>query len=128
MAIDTDVNTETNTITRTVLGKLNIADIKRVMYDIQFHPDFQKGMHAIWDLSQADVSDISTHDIIDLIKHIEKTIDRRGTDFKVAIVAPGDLSYGVSKIFEGHGTELPVFIRVMRDRKEADAWINEVDE
>jgi predicted amino acid dehydrogenase len=114
MAIDTDVNTETNTITRTVLGKLNTA--------------FIKGMNAIWDLTQADVSNISTHDIMDLIKHIQKGFDKRGTDFKVAIVAPGDLSYGVSKIFEGHGTELPVSIRVMRNRKEADVWINQADE
>jgi hypothetical protein len=128
MAIDTDVNTETNTITRTVLGKLNTADIKMVTNDTLFHPDFIKGMNAIWDLTQADVSNISTHDIMDLIKHIQKGFDKRGTDFKVAIVAPGDLSYGVSKIFEGHGTELPVSIRVMRNRKEADVWINQADE
>jgi hypothetical protein len=128
MGINTTINTDAKTITRRVSGKLSVADIKTAMQDIQHHPEFKKGMHAIWDLSQADVRDISSHDIKDLIREIQKAIDLRGSDFKIAIIAPEDLSYGLSKVFEGYGMELPIFIRVMRSHDEANAWINTQDE
>lgn len=123
MAIDTEVNTADGIILRTGIGVVDINEIKNAFFDSLHHPDFKKEMNAIWDFSQADVSAISTQEILHLIKYLQQNINKRGADFKMAIVASEDLSFGLAKMFQGLGMELPIAIRVVRSRDEAFEWL-----
>ena len=125
MSIDSRVNQKSNTIIRTVTGKLTVADIKQAFADSLSHPDFKTNMHVIWDFNQADGSKLSTEQLIEVVEYIRSNSDIRGADYKIILVAPVDLSFGLSRIFEGYGNNLPESIHVVRNITEAYRWIED---
>ena len=123
MSINSKINQELNTIIRTVTGELTIADVKDAFTESLSHPDFKINMHVIWDLTEADVSKTSMDQLIDIVKYIRNNIDNRGADYKIIIVAPIDISFGMSRMFEGFGNDLTQSIHVLRELDEAYKWI-----
>lgn len=125
MSIKTTINNETNIIVRTVSGPLSASDIKQAFNASLQEEDFQKNMHVIWDLTDAEISNIKSEDMFDVIDHILKLMDERGSDYKIAIVAPSDLAFGVSRIFKAYGSGLPVSINVLKNMQQACNWIHD---
>ena len=123
MPVNSKVNTELNIIVRTVTGELASDDVSQAISESLLDPDFKENMHVIWDLTQADVNKISTEQLLYVVEYIRSKIDSRGANYKIAIVAEMDLSYGISKMFEGYGGDLPVSIHVYRNIDEAYQWI-----
>ena len=87
------------------------------------HPDFKANMHVIWDLSVADVGEVSADQLMEIVEYIRSNIDERGADYKIVLVAPVDLSFGISRMFESYGNDLPVSIHIHRNIDEAFNWI-----
>lgn len=125
MSIASMVNQKSNTIIRTVTGKLTVADIKQAFADSLSHPDFKTNMHVIWNLNQADVSNVSANQLIEVVEYIRSNSDVRGADYKIILVAPVDLSFGLSRMFEGYGNNLPESIHVLKNMDEAYRWIED---
>lgn len=112
-----------NTIIRTVTGGLTVSDIAHAFSESLSDPDFRKDMHVVWDLSEADVSQISSKQLVEAVEYIGAHTGSRGADYKIAIVASKDINFAVSRMFEGYGSSLPVSINVFRSREDALAWI-----
>jgi len=125
MSIDTKVDQKSNTIIRTVTGKLTVADVKQAFAASLSHPDFKTNMHVIWDLNQADGSNLSTNQLIEVVEYIRNNSNVRGANYKIILVAPADLSFGLSRMFEGYGNNLPEPIHVLRNMDEAYRWIED---
>jgi hypothetical protein len=51
-------------------------------------------------------------------------IEGRGSDYKVAVVAPADVDFGVARMYEAHANELSVDLRVLRSTEEAWGWLS----
>ena len=125
MSIESTVNQDLNTILRTVTGELVLPDLKQAFTESTLHPDFKTNMHVIWDLTNADLSKSSSTEIIGAIEFIRSSSENRGTDYKIVIVAPDDLSFGMSRMFEAFGNELPISIHVLRNINDAYQCIEE---
>ena len=83
MPINSKINQDLNTIVRTVTGELTIADIKDAFTESLSHPDFKTNMHVIWDLTEADFSNISVDQIVNVVEYILSNIDNRGSDYYI---------------------------------------------
>jgi len=125
MSIESTVNQDLNTILRTVTGELVMSDLKQALTESTLHPDFKTNMHVIWDLTDADISKCSTAELIEAVEFIHSSSESRGDDYKIVIVAPEDLSFGISRMFEAFGNKLSISIHVLRSIDKAYQCIEE---
>lgn len=129
MTVASRIDKQSNTIIRTVTGALTVADLVAAFEASLSDPDFKKDMHVIWDLSEADISQIPSAKLLDAVEYIGAHADTRGTAYRIAIVAPADINFAVSRMFEGYGSGmLPLAINVFRNRERAFEWIAEAAE
>ena len=119
MSISNKISKEKNVIVRTVVGELIGADMTSAFNKSISHPDFKKNMHVIWDLTKADISEASIDQIMNVVRYIADNIDDRGEDYKIIVVAPIDISFGISRMFGSYGGQLPVSIHIVRILDEA---------
>jgi len=82
--------------------------------------------NVLWDLGDANVSALSAADIEVLAQH---TVDRAHSreEGRTAIVAPKDMGFGLSRMFQTF-TDLAshqATVRVFRTRDDAIAWFDE---
>lgn len=91
--------------------------------------DFYAGtptLLVLCDLSQADLKLLSNEDVIGIAKlSATKSHVRRGG--KTAIIAPKDLVFGISRMYEilAEANDHAVIIRTFRSREEALNWLQE---
>ena len=103
-------------------GKLTLeyaGDLVKRMLD---HPNFKPGLPSIWDLRETDVSAFSLDNIQSLIAINRKYQKERGNAY-IAIVAPDDLSFGLSRMYEMLDNAPHLRINVFRDLALAEKWI-----
>ena len=88
-------------------------------------PRWRTGMSILSDHSELDTSDLSQHDIENLVSHrlSETAVVGGGL---CAIVAGTPLSFGLGRMFEAYAEDvLPLRIRVFATTDEALAWLRE---
>jgi len=124
MTISSKIDPAHNIIVRTAMGELSADDVKNAFDATLVHTDFRKEMDVIWNLEHADLSKLTKDDFMNVVKLLSEGSDQRGFNYKIAIVAPNDLTFGMSRMFEGYGAELPASIKVYRDIDSAYHWIN----
>ncbi len=124
-SIDTIIDKDNNLIVHTVKGVLSLDDVRLKVESLLDDANFVKGMDVIWDINKAEMTHVEIEDILGLIKFMMENVIRRGTGFKLAIVASTDLGFGLAKMFTGYGQVLPFAKNVFRTLDEGLAWINE---
>lgn len=90
----------------------------------QYYHSKQITQHVLWDLSEADLSDIGADDLLDIINTVKKYGSYR-TGGKTALVGPHDLAFGLGRQFSIIGAALnkPFTTRVFRDYDQAIIWL-----
>ena len=84
--------------------------------------DYLPGIDGIIDLSNAVLAEISREDLAQMIEVLVARGDRRGA--RVAMVAPDDLAFGLSRMISSMADEpLPQERRVVRTFQEALNWL-----
>ena len=81
---------------------------------------------ALCDVSDADLSALSTDELVRIVQFTERRAAvRRGG--RTAIAAPGNLEYGMARMYEilADAYAHPVAIRAFRTREEALQWLRE---
>ena len=124
MPINSQINADLNTIIRTVTGKLTSTDVKEAISESLLHADFKKSMHVIWDLTAADTSKSSLDQLMDIVEYIRENFNVRGADYKIILVAPTDVNFSISRMFQCCGSELLTSIHVVKDLNEAYRYID----
>ena len=82
-------------------------------------------LHTLWDLTQADLSQIQAADLRDDAAHTKLLADvRKGG--KTAIVSANTLAYGMSRMLEAFYEleEIPFDVQVFHSLEEARAWLD----
>ena len=74
-------------------------------------------------LEQTRSSGRSSEALRSLAGLLEKSFERGATQWRVAVVAPGDHSFGLARMYEAFSGSLPWEFRVFRDSDEARAWL-----
>ncbi|MFK5913156.1 MAG: hypothetical protein QM484_02180 [Woeseiaceae bacterium] len=123
MPIESRIDESINTIIRTVSGKLSLIAIQDAFNSSLSMEEFKKDMHVIWDLREADATDLVTVDIPSIVNFMSINRDTRGTDYKIALVALKELVLGLSILFDSHKTDLPITIKAFTDMDDAFKWI-----
>ncbi len=121
MPVTFTIDTKKKTVFMKRIGPSLPHDIINEMQEITRHPDFQSAEKFLSDLTEADLAMISTEALTEYAQFCTHELK----NMSVAIVAPVDLSYGISRMFEMLA-DIPK-IKVFKERDEALEWL-EIDD
>jgi hypothetical protein len=106
----------------TASGRVDVRDMTRTAIAMIEDPAFAPGTDQLVDLSAVTGSDGVFRNL--------RALASRGPDFRdrleggrLAIVAPGDLVFGLARLYVAVGRELPVEARVFRTDHAARSWL-----
>ena len=105
----------------TVTGKISGDEVQDVIREFYEGHTTQK---VLWDMTQCDVSAITTEDVKKIANLQRKQANlRRGG--KTALAAPEEVSFGLSRMYEllTELRKLPFETRTFRTREEANEWL-----
>ena len=119
--IQTLIDDSKNLTIFTLTGVVTLDDILK---QVEKYYSGKTTLYAIWDISEADVSNISNEDIANIAEFGLKFAGaRRGG--KSAFIASEDFGYGISRVF-GAVSELknmPIEISSFRNINDAKKWL-----
>jgi len=118
MVIERDIGL----IRTTASGRVTGHDLVEYYRHLRAHPDFRSNLNEIFDAAQVDTVDVTAEDVRAL-SSITEEFTKRGVPVRVAIVAPGDLEFGMSRMYEMLQVQSINVLKVFRDRKTAEDWI-----
>ncbi len=124
MPIDVAVDPQKRLITSTVRGEVTSQDLRKAFMASLAHPDFQPGMNVLFDMTDGKATHLTAQDLLEHTKTIASHQRERGDSYRVAILAPGDVEFGMFRVYQGLGSGLPIGIGVFRERHEAEAWVS----
>lgn len=127
MPIDIQIDTLRQRIMTRAYGRLTGDDLRDYYRRLHVHPDYLPNMAELWDASEVnDLVGLDAGDVRDFSMFTELYTDH-GTPVPVAIVAPGDVAYGLARMYEMLQTNSINRLRVVRGRDEAEAWLSEAE-
>ena len=108
----------------TAHGEIAREDVKNAISDFYTYGPVTK--NVMWDLTHAQLGDISSEDVKQIATVPRQSLEPR-TEGKTAIVAPDDLAFGLSRMYQNASmTEaLPFQIKIFREYEEARQWLTE---
>lgn len=99
-------------------GVVTSGDLALVLESYARHPDFRPEYAALVDLTRVERADF---DVARVLQVGEASPYAAGS--RLAVVAPGDVSYGLARAFQMTVEERGREARVFRSRTEAEAWL-----
>ena len=95
-------------------------------YDALFRNKAYKfGYHEIVDVREADMTGVTGEGMRQLSLMVQQRLGGNRIGFKTAIVAPEDLNFGISRMYEMMSDDSPESVSVFREWADALAWVNE---
>ena len=85
-------------------------------------PGYRQGMSGLWDARRARMS-FDGDAVRSLTQYVQDGIERWGTDWRIALVAADDLTYGLGRMTLPWFDGLPFEARIFRDYEAAEAWV-----
>ncbi len=126
MPVETVIDIEKNLVIHTINGGFGLVDIEPAWRGMLVDPKFQAGMNVLWDFRQGtQTSSFSADDMRHIVSMTAEHIKQRGAEYKLALLAPRDLYFGLSRMFEAYGDEIPIEIHAFRSMQEALDWLRE---
>ena len=108
-----------------VTGPIDIEELKIFLKRLYAHPDFDPIMNAIWDLEEADFSEVSSSDVRSVIDVVRKYWGTEGKS-KAALVVSKDVDYGLTRMYEILMSGVSASqVMVFKNMKEAHDWLAE---
>lgn len=108
-------------------GKVEDQTLMQNLTQIFADPDFEVGMDILCDyrkVSQFDVSSLGMRGSAGLMTRIEGA----GSSWKMAMVAPQDVVYGMARMYQAFRAGSPEDVMVFREILEARHWLGLPDE
>jgi hypothetical protein len=115
-----EVNPEADLTTHTVTGNITTDEIISILEEFYRHPT----KFLLWNLSQADLSNITGDDLRHILE-VSNTLCKHRKHGKTAILAPSDLPFGLGRQYAilGELYDNPVHIESFRSYDMAIAWL-----
>ena len=123
MEIKTKIDKKNRIRKHKVIGLMTREEFVSKLAEIYSGSEGNKDMHVLWDLREADLSPITSGEVLE-IKNFVARHWATGGSYRAAIVVSGDLSYGISRMFSSLLENVsPNLIFVLRDYKKAVYWL-----
>ena len=103
-------------------GAFTVTEFESQLREIVSASEYPPDVPTIWDLSETDMGQFDW-EFIEQLLEIRTRFPARGDAF-IAIVAPADLAFGVSRMYAARGTALPQQVEVFRNISAAEDWLN----
>lgn len=88
-------------------------------------PAHRVGMDELTDCRAVERVEATTAGLVALAAATARMLDGAAQAWRVAIVAPSDVVFGMARMYEAFRSESPEQVRVFRDRAAAEAWLEE---
>ena len=121
MQLNINYDAEKNILYGSYKGAFTVEEFENQLREIVSAAEFPADVPTIWDLSETDVSQFNWEFIQQLLE-IRERFPARG-DALIAIVAPSDLTFGISRMYTARGESLPQQMQVFRTVTKAEAWL-----
>jgi hypothetical protein len=109
--------------TATFKGRINDAFLVSSYRTLVADPRYDAGADDLVDLRAVTQLDVTQAGLFSLMGMFAE-IDRLGIPTKLAIIAPADHIYGVSRMYQLlRGDDVPEEVRVFRDEAAANEWL-----
>ena len=125
MPIHRDIDSASNLVTHTCSCTITKEDIQAAYLGMLEDPAFLKGINILWDFRNADVVAPSEEEIFNFAAMVKESQPRRGSGYKVAMVADKDLYYGLSRMYQAYSGALPFELMVFRSLDDALGWVRQ---
>jgi len=122
MSVDIKVVNEKNAYYLGFKGKVTLDDIKFGVKKIYSEEEIYLRKYQIIDFSETTAVDVSSSDVKEVVSMNKEGL-RLNSDFKLAIVAPTDLLFGMSRIYKAYGESIGFKISVFRDKENSELWL-----
>jgi len=122
MPIRTIIDNTIGLIRTTATGRVTGDDLVTYYKRLRSHPDFRSNLNEIFDLTDVTDANVDAADVRRL-SGVTEEFTRHGVTVKVAIIAPRDLEFGLSRMYEMLQDQSMNDVRVFRDRADAEGWI-----
>jgi hypothetical protein len=122
MSVSHRYDPELRTLFYEFCGEVREAELLEIAGKLASDPSIPPGRRELVDLSRLETTDV-TAGALRRVAQIYADADERPEDSPVAIVAPGDLFFGLSRMYEAYRQDSPVRIRIFRSLAEARAWL-----
>ena len=108
----------------TLEGKVTLEDIKSGAAEAYSEKNIPTHKYQIIDFTNCSSFDLSSSDMQEIAR-IDIAASETNSDIKIAIVAPTDVAFGMSRLYEVYADETGFDIMVFRNAKDAETWIQE---
>lgn len=123
MTVLTTIDAAAGIVTHKVTGDLLFEDVRQAYAIRTGHPEFRPEMGILWDLSEANASRMTSSDIRRIAGLNKARLKKNGVRYKAAFIAPRDIEYGLSRMYEMFADASLVENRVFRTHEEARRWL-----
>jgi hypothetical protein len=130
MPVTSEIDNEKNVIVRKVVGELTMQDIKDALAAAPQLAGVHPGMGAVWDYSEGTIENFDNKELTELVKFIKQwSQGRDGVDYRVAVFAPRDIDFGLSRMYQAliEINSVPFEFSVFRKLDQAIRWVNKID-
>lgn len=125
MEISTSIDREKNLRLHVVTGRIDVPEMIRMLAELYQTPDYKPDMKVLWDMGQADFSDVTTEHIQSLMEMVKNNWGKEQGG-KAALVATKDLDFGLTRMYElALGAETSRNIVVFKNLADAEKWLAE---
>ena len=122
MHIETQFDLEKSVRIHQVSGVVNLSEFEEGLRALYASPKFNPDLNALWDVRQADFSNVSPNDVRSLMQMVASHWGKDGK-CRAAIVVAGMAEYGISRMYESQfGPAAPCKIKVFMDIELAWKW------
>lgn len=105
-------------------GKQTLETLQQAYYKLLEMPEYRVGMRRVWDIRQADLSQMTANELRRLGTTSRDPESGTGKT-KVAVLVGRDVEYGVMRMLQALGGEtMPVTVAVFRSAEETEEWIS----
>lgn len=125
MQIDTHMVRGEAVRTHVVTGVIHIQEFIKLLKVIYRSEDYDPQMHSLWDVTTADLSQVTPQEIRGLAEMVKSQWEAKGRH-RAAIVVAGLSDFGISRMYEQVlGPAAAGYVKIFRNRKTAHDWLEE---
>ncbi|MGV7224650.1 MAG: hypothetical protein ACQ9MH_24430 [Nitrospinales bacterium] len=105
-----------------VNGEVTLDDFLKGSNEAYSEPYLKTQRYQIVDFTNCSSFNLSSDDMV-VIAKMDKEISRVNPNIFIAIIAPSDITFGMSRVYQAYAEETGFKIEVFRNRELANVWI-----
>lgn len=123
MPVISTINSELHLLEHCCRGSVQAQEFIDAFDAAMDLPGFERSMSVLWDLREAKI-DAKPEEMQALVTHVGLQRERRGTGYRLAVIAGDAMLVMLADIFKALSSPLSFQVKIFRDIDEARSWIS----